>query len=140
MRYICLLVCLLAMACKSEKSTPEIMLHSKDIPADFLDFYHQFHSDSTYQMEHIIFPLSGKSDTTRWQKETWTLHRPFDNTTGEFVREFTNLNSIIFELIVSKDKTYSMERRFSKSGNTYNLIYYSVRNAFEGSDFEQIIE
>ena len=29
------------------------------IPSDFLVFYTQFHSDSSYQMAHIAFPLEG---------------------------------------------------------------------------------
>jgi len=29
------------------------------LPDDFKKFYEKFHTDSSYQMKHIIFPLEG---------------------------------------------------------------------------------
>ena len=50
------------------------------LPKDFLVFYDRFHSDSVYQLSHILFPLEGlppdtdsltaSSGTFRWQKDS----------------------------------------------------------------------
>ena len=34
--------------------------YSDDLPEDFVDFYNLFSSDSVYQIQHIVWPLSGK--------------------------------------------------------------------------------
>lgn len=36
------------------------MLTDARLPADFVEFYRRFHSDSLYQIEHINWPLAGK--------------------------------------------------------------------------------
>ncbi len=137
---ILLIAVAIIISCKNDQSVSNDKVISQDIPSDFLNFYQKFHADSNYQMEHIIFPLAGKSDSTKWEEATWIQHKPFDNSTNEFERQFSNFQGIVIEKIVSKDNSYFIERRFSKSGETYNLIYYKVFNAFENSDFEQIEE
>ena len=96
---ICLSVSVIS--CKDKK---EITGNDLQIPEDFREFYDQFHKDSVYQVNHIIFPLSGlpaedslKSDSFTWNKVDWIMHKPFDDLGGTFKREWYNVNSVIIE-------------------------------------------
>jgi hypothetical protein len=101
----------------------------------FDSFYTAFHSDSAYQMKHILFPLEGlpeAMDTARygavyyWDKETWRLHRPFDPADTTFVRQFQIIDStLIREVIAHLMSGYRLERRFSFTGKDWQLIYYA---------------
>ena len=128
------------LACKSDtpqQQQAETSLFKEEIPQDFLSFYDRFHSDIDYQMNHIIFPLQEKSDSTLWQKDEWLMHKPFATQDGEFSRKYTHLNGIVVENIQDQKGLFRVERRFSKSGDGYDLIYYKITNAFENSDFEE---
>ena len=111
----------------------------ESMPPDFLAFYQRFHSDSVYQMEHIVFPLQGlpsmaddatlSANNYRWQKEDWVLHQPFENAEGEFSRRFTKINDeMVIENIELVGGGYGMQRRWSKSGEDWYLIYYAGMN------------
>lgn len=101
----------------------------------FDDFYTRFHTDSLFQMSHILFPLEGlpeAMDTTRygeayyWNKESWHLHHPFNPMDTAFERQFQVIDStLIREVIVHLMTGYRMERRFSFTGEDWQLIYYS---------------
>src|SRR5665811_673970 len=76
--------CLL-MSCNNKSES--IDTNNPDIPEDFSDFYILFHKDSSYQIDHIFFPLEGRpaadtskfySDDFKWQKENWKMHN-FDH-------------------------------------------------------------
>jgi hypothetical protein len=110
-----------------------------ELPADFQAFYRQFHADSVYQVEHILWPLPGETsqaigDTTQgiqqstyWQRENWRMHHSFDAEFGEFQRTFEQLGDVlIIERIRARGANYGLERRFSKQGEgEWQLIYYS---------------
>jgi len=135
-----LLCIILIVSCKSESPQQDIeqtSLFKEEIPQDFLSFYDRFHSDIDYQLSHVIFPLQQKDDSTLWQKDEWIMHKPFSTQGGEFTRKYTHLSGIVVENIQDQKGLFTIERRFSKSRDGYNLIYYSVRNAFENSDFEE---
>jgi hypothetical protein len=102
-----------------------------EIPEDFISFYERFHTDSLFQVEHIIFPLKESSDSTMWLQSDWQLHRPFDSMNGEFVRSFDNINGMIIETIKEKNGFVEITRRFGKIGDEYNLIYYRIRSQFD---------
>ena len=94
-------------------------------------FYDRFHSDSAYQMEHIIFPLAGvpaydslRTEDWSWEKEQWVLHRTFDDRGGTFRRNWYNVNSVIIEKISDSSDRFTMERRWVKMGGEWQLIYY----------------
>lgn len=134
---------ILIVSCKSESpevATGQVSLFKDEIPQDFLSFYDRFHSDSLYQLEHVIFPLKQKKDSSMWNMDEWLMHKPFNAQGGEFTRSYTHLNGIVVESINDKNGLFSVERRFSKSSDDYNLIYYEVRNAYENSDFEEDTE
>src|SRR5690625_7123694 len=55
------LISLALGSCQSDEKK-DVSISSEmveDTPPDFQDFYIQFHTDSGYQMEHILFPLDG---------------------------------------------------------------------------------
>jgi Domain of unknown function (DUF4348) len=109
------------------------------LPADFLSFYQRFHDDSLYQLEHVTFPLQGiPSDADsativdgkfRWQKEGWVMHHPIEDAEIQFSRSFKKISD---EMVVENIKVaagqYGMQRRFSKLGDDWYLIYYAAVN------------
>ena len=126
-----------ALSCKNK--TPEVTsdlsdIISTEIPSEFLDFYMKFHSDSIYQVEHIVFPLKQKSDGTYWDKEGWRMHQPFNDHGGQFQRQFLSIKSIVIEKITSGNGMYEVVKRYTKTEDGYDLIYYTVMNAFENSE------
>ena len=102
----------------------------QSLPDDFHDFYNQFHTDSVYQLEHIIFPLKGfgkiidewEAQDLHWQKEGWKIHKPFDSQDGAFERVFTNVGGMVTEMI--SNGLFTMEKRYAKLGGEWHLIYY----------------
>ena len=107
-----------------------------ELPEEFLSFYDRFHSDSLYQIEHILFPLQGQKfrgseeewvdENFKWQKETWRMHKPFDEMEGSFKQEFTSFEGIVTEVTQDVYGQFNMVRRFAKMDSTYYLIYYKA--------------
>lgn len=125
----------LLVSCKSDKNAAKISVQEQvEIAEDFLKFYEDFHTDTVFQMNHIMFPLAGQPNEVgdgftlegpfTWEKEYWVLHRPFDDMGGTFERGFDEFSGIITEIIKSRDGQFSMIRRFSKINNEWMLIYY----------------
>ena len=116
-----------ASACGNDRTAPLPELPPEY--ADFPEFYQRFHADSAFQLAHIQFPLMGKSDTSAWQAEAWTLHRPVDYDRSDFTREFTPVGEdILVEYIIHRMGDYGMVRRWARLGNDWSLIYYAERN------------
>ena len=127
---------LLFTACRDQQShtghTHEQVV-TQEIPQEFLKFYMNFLSDTTYQKDHIIFPLKQQADGSMWTKDDWVCHQPYkDNDT--YQQQFSNLNGLILETIADGNGMYRMERRYMQSDDSYALIYFSVMNAFDNSD------
>lgn len=132
---LCLSVCLM-MSCKQAAPSNPPVEEIVEIPEDFVPFYQAFHSDSLYQMEHILFPLKGQSDSTQWSQADWVMHHPIDNSSGEFRRSLDNFQGIIIETITHDKGLFNMVRRFAKLGDDWHLIYYNVKTISFGSDGE----
>ncbi len=107
------------------------------LPADFVIFFNQFHEDSTYQMNHINFPLEGlppyggENDTILlkeryfWPKATWHKHNRFTDPGGDFEHWYVVINERIIEhWIKMKGTNLHMKRRFAKLDDGWYLIYY----------------
>lgn len=99
-----------------------------EIPADFPDFYERFHTDSLYQIDHIIWPLSKKPDGSKWTQEDWIMHKPFDNSSGEFTRDLDNFEGIITETIRHNQGWFQMQRTFTQMDEEWVLINYTVKS------------
>jgi len=113
------------------------------VPADFMDFYMKFHQDSSYQVNHIQFPLDGlpsmalelpqdSINNFSWHAADWKIHKPFMGDENEYLKEFRVISkNLISEFIIEKQMGYTMERRFSKLGGNWYLIYYMDMNRTE---------
>jgi len=105
----------------------------------FIQFYDRFHSDSVYQMEHIVFPLEGIPagledgiipENFTWQKEGWKIHKLFDGSDGKYVQTLDEVgNALVIDQIKDVAGDYGMQRRFAKMGDEWFLIYYAGINA-----------
>ncbi len=135
---------LLLAACgeKETNSKPTNPSASETEFSGFLSFYEQFHQDSLFQIEHILFPLAGMpsmlddeavSADFKWQREDWKMQRPLDPD-GEFTQKFNPVDSaLIIEYILHRTGKYGMERRFAKLGEDWKLIYYTDLNSIRVS-------
>ena len=123
---------LIGIGCKNDTNTSTVSPASQvvELPVEFFEFYQKFHVDSTFQVDHIVFPLSQKRDGSKWEKDNWVLHKPFDDLGGEFSRDFTNLNGLIIEIMKDKTGTVTIERRYSVMNDEYHLIYYTIESTF----------
>ncbi len=129
---------LILFSCKSKESNTIQEKHQ--LPDSFVEFYIQFHTDSIYQMNHIIFPLEGIPPLTdsliqaedfknfKWQKEDWVLHRNMTELENNFKREYQEYGGIIIETINHSSNAFSMTRRFAQLGDDWHLIYYAAMN------------
>ncbi len=108
---------------------------------DFESFYEKFHADSLYQIEHISFPLQGLptfADSAvladreyYWSKDLWVMHKKPELDTSGYQRELSSFgSSVIVERLINPVQSVFMERRFSKIGDQWYLIYYSGLNAY----------
>lgn len=106
---------------------------------DFMAFYKTFHQDSTFQKEHIIFPLEGlpsgadtllaRGEKFYWKKENWAIHEPFDFKGSEFSQEFKIFNDdLVAEYVIHNSESYGMVRRFARYDDEWFLIYYAASN------------
>jgi hypothetical protein len=109
---------------------------------EFKTFYKQFSTDSAFQMEHIVFPLEGmrapnnekdmNSLSYQWQKEDWKVHSAFDDANGTFSIEMLDLSGkMVIEIISDESGLFSMERRFAKLSDGWNLIYYKEMGKYK---------
>ncbi len=123
----------LLIGCKSSPKTEGNL----KLPDSFVQFYERFHSDSIFQMNHIIFPLSGDPgslDTTdsanfHWKKSSWTLHRPITN--KEFKKQYTIIDTSIITEYIYHPRGYGLERRFAYMDHDWYLIYYGGMTKLE---------
>lgn len=132
---------LIFSGCKNDK-TPLAQATASDdaveVPDDFRLFYDRFHEDTSYQSDHIIFPLDGlpaNADTLaqgadfKWPKENWRWHRPMDPKLTGYSRQWEVLSpEMIVENIVETTSNIGMMRRFAKMGDEWMLIYYAGMN------------
>lgn len=134
------LLILLIASCKPQTntaSTIEEATPETELPADFIDFYERFQTDSAFQMAHINFPLEGLQATLMapdsantqkfyWKPETWRQQRKINDPKGEFESWFVVIDpGLVEHWIHLKNTPMKMFRRFAKSKNdTWMLIYY----------------
>lgn len=139
MKYLLPFAFLLFFACKNQPKESAALPSDDALPEDFLTFYQRFHTDSAYQMAHIVFPLEGlphqadaeslADQNFRWQADDWKMMRPVDWQMSEFEREILPLNaSLILERIVNPKSGIGMMRRYAIIGDEWHLIYYAGLN------------
>ena len=115
----------------------------KQLPADFLEFYNKFHSDSLYQMEHIGFPVKGmpdyadpedmKENDYYFTADQWVIQKQCDPKTNEI--SYINLRDILIEERIQEMEHHLMAiRRFAKTSGGWNLIYYAGLNKYKNRE------
>ncbi len=114
-----------------------------DLSPEFMQFYMKFHTDSLYQMEHILFPLEGlpaNADSAtlvagryQWERDSWQMHRPIQSSDeNQFRQEYQSVDDkTVIEYIIDPNAGFMMERRFSQFRNEWYLIYYAGMNKVE---------
>ncbi len=111
----------------------------------FQGFYERFHSDSLYQMEHILFPLEGLPsvmDTTlanvpdfRWTESNWRMHRAFDFEGSEYEQTLATFGEdVVVEKIMHQTGAFGMLRRFARMDGEWYLIYFADMNPVKKLD------
>ena len=142
MKYLLPFALLLFFACKNQPADNAGLPPANaddELPEGFSAFYQQFHLDSAFQMEHIVFPLEGIPDnsdqetiqagTFHWQKDSWHIMRPVDYQMSEYQRDFLPLtNEMVMERIIHKGGDFGMVRRFAIISGDWHLIYYAGVN------------
>ncbi len=138
LKLIAIISMLFLVSCKNQaaqQANQEEVFELSEIPPDFLEFYKRFHSDSIFQIEHILFPLAVKSDGTKWTQEEWTMHKSFLDQEG-FTSQLLNFEGLITESITDRDKLFQLIRRFVKMDDEWTLIHYSTELTVQ--DFEEV--
>ena len=117
-------------SCKQQvKSSKETTLQEETIPESFFNFYNRFHTDSTFQIEHIAFPIPEIEAGVKYTPDTWILNKPFSVDDENYKREIQNVNGIIHEVIYHTQGIFTLERRFTKLvEDQWHLIFYKVSN------------
>jgi len=133
-------LCLLASCGNAPKTetTTSTNFEEMVLPHDFVDFLDEFHGSEEFQMNHIRFPMQGlpsmmadsvDTETFRWTVENWVIHQGFDLDNEEFEQTFKLFgDDMIVEHIIHINGQTGMERRFSRSGESWDLIYYAAMN------------
>jgi hypothetical protein len=139
MRY--LLFALLILSCNRNPKTTTTDTTAASAPAeivltkDFTEFYARFHSDSLFQVEHIIWPLEGNTTieldsnkverkSIKFEQKDWVMHSPLEG--PDFVQTWTSMTEGIYEESIRyAAANYGMSRRFAKIAGQWYLIHYS---------------
>ena len=104
------------------------------LPPGFAEFYERFHQDTSFQMQHIAFPIPEKKpepDTvgtpeSQWTRDNWVLHRPITEA-AEFERTFDVLtDELIVETIRHIEQNYAIQRRYALTNEGWSLVYYKI--------------
>ncbi|NRB64705.1 MAG: hypothetical protein HRU40_17035 [Saprospiraceae bacterium] len=129
---------MLITGCQSNESELESLDNGSRLPDDFVAFYTQFHKDSAFQMDHIVWPLQGVPDNAgnritdqsfRWQKNNWRLMQPIDYASSGYERSFLPMtDELIIEKIAHKNGSMALIRRFAIISGEWHLIYYAGLN------------
>lgn len=135
------------ISCKRPAQAPPIQSVISEevndlIPKDFYDFYEKFHSDSSFQMNHISFPLEGIPDQADpkfigdekfyFTNDNWTIQKNIRKDAGDFNVSWKALNPIIIEETAKhKHNDLKIIRRFAKVSDSWRLIYYAGMNMYK---------
>lgn len=150
---LCLLATSLFQSCENtvkkqvqlnDSGHEEIFLdqNKRPLPADFIDFYLKFHSDSLYQVEHIVFPLKGLPDHADpddvkdgdyfYTSDQWLFQKRCDPKKNS-INYIKMADIIIEERIEEKEYKLMVIRRFAKTSGGWTLIYYAGLNKYKTS-------
>ena len=103
----------------------------------FDSFNTQFHSDSSFQLSRIPFPIDGQNvndlENTRWSKKNWEfLKTPVsltpDTDTAECRHSLAMSDTMVTEKFWIDQSGFKVERRFKLRNGKWFLVYYDDIN------------
>jgi hypothetical protein len=104
--------------------------HNQNIGENFQEFDKQFHTDSTFQMSRIVFPLTGKYidgfKKQNWSKKNWQLmHVAVSEKISDknYEQKTTISDTLITQKIWIKNSGFKFERKFKKIKGKWFLTY-----------------
>jgi hypothetical protein len=121
-----------------EKKKAEL---SSPVDPNFEKFYLKFHTDSSYQLNRIKFPLPGFNTDEEegrlsdkdgvkkyfWTKDKWVLMNIPDLNNGYSINKIKT-DSTYEEKISLPNTGYYIIRNFKKENGGWYLVYYGVHN------------
>jgi len=122
------MILFLLLNCKSSNKSASRHIESASIE-DFSGFYDRFHTDSSFQISRIKFPLKEMNiDVTNkkeWTKDNWPLMktRIYDIDTTQFKIEYKKTDNAFTQKFWLEDSDFSSEYRFELIGNKWFLVY-----------------
>jgi hypothetical protein len=123
-----ILIIVVQTSCQNNTQTKSIAENSTPVE-DFDEFYNKFHSDSSFQMSRVHFPLEGgiydSGQDSAWTKANYRIlkTRIYDVDTTEFKVSFTKTDSTFTEKVWLEDSGYSSEYKFHLINKLWYLVY-----------------
>ena len=105
-----------------------------DQTEDFDHFYHEFHTDSVFQLKRIIFPLEGmrydNGEEGKWSKKNWQQKRNtiYDVDTNLYKTEFIRSDSLVFERIYIPNSGFDFQCKYKLIEGKWYLVYCLDQN------------
>jgi len=152
-RLLCGVSVLIILSCKSNssKNTLDSDLTQSKVTTtlkaeieDFDSFMYKFERDSSFQLSRVDFPLAGFNSELHlsnpdenvkqlegepvnvyWQKATWIVQTPLNNSTGEFKQDRKKTDSLVVDVIYIPDSDFKIKRTFKRIEGKWYLVYYS---------------
>jgi len=97
---------------------------------DFSEFYQQFLTDSSFQMQRVQFPLPGKKitaevqDTTyRWTEDDWIMLKEFELDTAQFERILQVTDTLATDEIYTPGAGFYFKMVFEPIKRKWHLVY-----------------
>jgi hypothetical protein len=108
----------------------------QSIPTEnFDEFYTRFHTDSSFQMSRIKFPLGGKlisgyQSTSEWKKENWRLMKTsiYNIDKKEFKTNVERTQKSFVQKVWIENSGFYLEHRFGLIKRKWFLTYALVQN------------
>ncbi len=142
----CITALLVTFSCKTTKEGTRKFTSSESVkpdkkesrpfskPENFDKFYNRFHTDSTFQMSRIKFPLQGKiiqgDQETKWSRDNWIMMktRIYDIDTTMYKTTFKKRETSFYQKFWLENSGLSSEYRFELIGNKWFLVYALDQN------------
>ena len=103
-------------------------------PESFDAFYERFHSDSTFQLSRIRFPLKGErieGDTIKkWKKEDWNLMKTtiYEIDTAQYRVDYQKTEDTFVQKLWINNSGFKSVYRFKRIDGKWYLVYASEQN------------
>lgn len=137
--YLLLVLFIMTLSCRvfreKNKAAAPATVTTKETVESFDNFNAQFHSDSSFQLSRIAFPIGGQfvdgSKHYKWTAKNWKLMKqPVSakvNTT-EYKHSLTRTESLVVEKFWIENSGFMIERRFERKDGKWYLTYFENVN------------